>query len=354
MSNEYNYWYEELDNPGCNERDTDRRDLAGFWRLKGAKTKWDYALAIWPVKDGTLVAKFGKSEELSKEDSDEWNVLMSGRWLSAVACSKEDYDHAIANDVWPDKKSAVRINKPAPKPPKRAEPTPEPERVENRPEREVGIGHNMPPMGEKYAERLKAETKLLNELLKKPVTTEEQAEKVGECKNRIGTINKEATAEHGEVKAPHWAMCKKIDNAYNPTIKACGTASRKAAFAVSAYLEALQEELNKKAREEQAAKQAEADRQAREEAELAGEDAEKAEGKKVTLKKETASVGKAAGRAVSMRTYTSGKITDFDKLLEALKDRQEIKDVVQSLANRAAKSGKELPGMEIVKEKKPS
>jgi len=58
------------------------------------------------------------------------------------------------------------------------------------------------------------------------------------------------------------------------------------------------------------------------------------------------------GSKVALRTVTEAEITDYDALLIALKDREEIKELVQSLANRAARSGVELPGMKIHKTQK--
>src|SRR5690606_23805235 len=71
--------------------------------------------------------------------------------------------------------------------------------------------------------------------------------------------------------------------------------------------------------------------------------------------REAAARNAAAGRTgakVALRTFTSAEVTDFDALLMALKDRPEIKEIVQTLANRAAKSGVELPGMKITEERR--
>ena len=55
---------------------------------------------------------------------------------------------------------------------------------------------------------------------------------------------------------------------------------------------------------------------------------------------------------MSLRTFVSAEITDYDALLIALKDHSEVKELVQSLANRAAKSGVVLAGMKIVEERR--
>ncbi|MBP2462079.1 MULTISPECIES: hypothetical protein [unclassified Rhizobium] len=71
--------------------------------------------------------------------------------------------------------------------------------------------------------------------------------------------------------------------------------------------------------------------------------------------KETQARNASAGRTgakVSLRTFVFAEITDFDALLLALKDRAEIREVVETLANRAARSGVELAGMAIKSEQR--
>ncbi|MCP5018394.1 MAG: hypothetical protein GY938_24420 [Ketobacter sp.] len=360
---QYNYWFEELDNPGCNSRDTNRVDLCGFWRIKGTKTKWDTPLAIW-VDEGTgaLIAQVSH-QDVMEHDSSKWNGFFASWWMSAVACPEGDYRCAIATHMWPDSKPAneAAVPKKEPEPVKEPETVPDPVRVENRPEpeqRDVGMGHNQPPeeMGKDYAERLKAEVTLLNELSKDGATIDEEiAEQIGECKVRIGKIKSEATAEHKKKKAPWLAGGRKVDNGYNPTIKACDPAAARAGKLLNAFLQIEQTRLREEAEKQQIKDQQEADRKAKEKAELEGKNEEEvaeAKGHEVKLKEKKATVGKSAGRSVHLTTITTAEITDYDKLVEALKGRPEMKDLVQRLANAAAVQGKELAGMKIKEEKK--
>ena len=91
---------------------------------------------------------------------------------------------------------------------------------------------------------------------------------------------------------------------------------------------------------EQNKRQEEADRLAA----AAAAKAREAEAQKV-------SAGRTGAR-VSLRTFVDATITDYPALVEALRDRQEMKELVQSLANRAAKAGVELPGMKIRSEQR--
>ena len=87
----------------------------------------------------------------------------------------------------------------------------------------------------------------------------------------------------------------------------------------------------------------------------AKEEADRLAAEAKAKEKEAAEKTVTAGRTgskVSMRTFKSAQITDYDKLVEALKGRDEMKELVQSLANRAAKSDVELPGMKIISEER--
>ncbi|MBZ3696033.1 hypothetical protein J1W56_25705, partial [Phyllobacterium sp. R2-JL] len=58
------------------------------------------------------------------------------------------------------------------------------------------------------------------------------------------------------------------------------------------------------------------------------------------------------GSRVSLRTFVSARITDYDKALVALKDHPEMKALVEQLANRAIRSGHDLAGVERFEEQR--
>jgi hypothetical protein len=62
---------------------------------------------------------------------------------------------------------------------------------------------------------------------------------------------------------------------------------------------------------------------------------------------------KAAGstRTVSLRTKISAEITDYDKLVHQLKEQADVRALIQSIADRSARAGVELPGMKIKRER---
>ena len=66
MTDHYAYWREEMAKPGVNHRDTDRRDLCGFYRMRGAVTKPDFPVAIWMNENDTgLLLKIGRRPPLA-------------------------------------------------------------------------------------------------------------------------------------------------------------------------------------------------------------------------------------------------------------------------------------------------
>ncbi|HWW46275.1 MAG TPA: hypothetical protein VNZ94_00350 [Xanthobacteraceae bacterium] len=75
-------------------------------------------------------------------------------------------------------------------------------------------------------------------------------------------------------------------------------------------------------------------------------------GKPVEEVPQTRVVAGSSKRSTGLRTYQTAKIVDRDKLLESLRDHPELNALLQSIADKAAKSKIALPGCEIVEEKR--
>ena len=98
-----------------------------------------------------------------------------------------------------------------------------------------------------------------------------------------------------------------------------------------------------------------------EEAQRAADAAEAEAGAKISeslaARRETVFVNPSAGRIgqkTKMTTYTKAEIIDIDVLFAAIKGYDEVKEWLQKLADKAAKSGFPLPGTKIVKERRAS
>lgn len=206
------------------------------------------------------------------------------------------------------------------------------------------------------------EAELARQFLKAEVKTQADADKAGIWAKRLADISKRADGEREREKAPHLAASRAVDDRWRPVIgdakdmaaslkkhvepfliaqKRQEEARARAAAEEAARLRREAEELARQAQEATRDATTERDLNERNELLRQAQEAEKA------AEVKNASAGRTGAR-VALRTEKRGEIVDYDVLLIALKDRAEIKEVVQSLANRAAKSGFDLPGMKIV------
>ncbi|UVC14745.1 hypothetical protein [Mesorhizobium onobrychidis] len=360
MTDFYAYWREELVNPGCNARDTDRRDLAGFYRMNAAKTKPDYPVAMWMNADDTLLLlKIGRQKPIEQKTDKFWDFEGSG-WFHCVAVEHAEYLKAFETGEWSDGKPARKVEKVV-EPPKEPEPAPAPQEVANAPSVRVpgvpvAAGDNGgPPLGHDIAEQVKAENALLRTLTAKPVTDKDTAEKVGECVNRLRALKSRGEKEHEVAKKPWLEGGRIVDAAFNPSIKAAADGIKLGADKVTNFLKAEQARLEAIAIEEAAVKQAELNRRAKEQAELTATPIEEIEVKQVQPKQVLAKVGGAAGRSLTanQRRYYKAQITDFYALLDALKDEPGIREAVEVLAHRLAntKDATIPAGMKVVEDR---
>ncbi|TBY90461.1 hypothetical protein E0H40_12795 [Rhizobium leguminosarum bv. viciae] len=237
------------------------------------------------------------------------------------------------------------------------------------------IGHNLPsdPF-EALKIEFAAEREQAEAFMKKPITTQAEADRAAIWSKRLSTIAKKATDLHKVDKQPHLDAGRNVDNKWRELKEEPDAISKK----LKRHMDAFLQEEARKERERQAAARLEADRIQRE-ADAARVAAEKAAAKNdndaaaiaaqnnaiaeaerlaqqaAAAERDAQARNASAGRTgakVSLRTFVFAEITDFDALLMALKDRAEIKEVVETLANRAARSGVELAGMAIRSEQR--
>jgi len=224
-------------------------------------------------------------------------------------------------------------------------------------------GHNSADADPMEALRIEylGEKELAEEFLKSPIKTKNDADKAAIWSKRLADIAKRATDQHKIEKQPALDETRRIDDKWRELKEDPKELSTKLKRHMDEYLreqDRLEQERQRKAREE-------ADR-IRREAEAAaakakdGDVATTARAEQLAqqaadAERDAQARNAAAGRTgakVALRTFVSAEITDIDALLIALKDRPEILELVQSLANRAAKAGRPLPGMKIIEEKR--
>ena len=300
----------------------------GYYRTRFKDKPWE-PVAIW-FEDG------------------KWNAMRGERAIDAAeiwtfCCrnpiSYEAYTKAIEGGGWDDEPEAP------------------------------AIGHNLPtdPF-EALQVEFAAEKEQAEAFLKLPIKTQADADRAAIWSKRLSTIAKKATDLHKVEKQPSLDESRRIDDKWRDLKDSPADLSKRLKRHMDVYLQEQQRlelERQRKAREEADRIQREADaaRIAAEQASAkndnsasdAAAEAERLSQQAADAAREAQARNASAGRTgarVALRTFTYAEITDFEKLLLALKDRQEIKEVVDTLANRAARSGVELAGMLIKTEQR--
>lgn len=232
-----------------------------------------------------------------------------------------------------------------------------------------GMGDNLPEDPHEAAKiEFEGEKEAAEEILRKPIKTQAEADRAAVAAKRLsdlfGKVDKLFRAE----KDPIVVAGREVDEKFRwrEEPKLLSVRLKRAQDDFLREQDRLEQERQRRAREEEARLQREADEKARKAAEAA-KSASTEEAARVQREADDAAAAAAAkareaeaqkvsagrtGAKVSLRTFVDAQITDYDRLVMALKDRAEMKDLVQSLANRAAKAGVELAGMKIRSEKR--
>lgn len=307
----------------------------GFYRCRWKDQPWQ-AVAIWfDDESGKWMGMRGNEQVLDVESL----------WLSSCRSPVAEavYDQAMAGGGFIDE-----------------------------PERTATAGHNLPSdldPHEKLRIEYLGEAEMAEEFLKAPIKTRDDASKAAIWSKRLGEIARKATDLHKVEKQPSLDEGRRIDERWRELKESPKALSIKLKRHSDDYL--LEQERIERERQRLAREEAERIRREAEAAALAARHADicedddiaaarqaevdrlqqTADRAEVEAQERRVQIGRT-GAKLSLRTFVSARITNFDALLTALKNRPEIRDVVQSLANRAAKSGVNLPGMEIVEERK--
>lgn len=324
---EYDFWRralagEKVGGPTLPVHDGDPQP--GFYRKTQYKGGPLVPVAIWRSAEGQMVAVVDRKPV---DPDDIWTFSCRNPVCEA------DYHAACAGNGWPD------------------EPPPAP-----------SISNLSDDPHEALTQELAGEIEAAKEFLAQPITTKNQADQAAIWSKRISTIAKRATELHTVEKRPVLDEGKRVDDKWRDLREGAAEWATKLKRHLDAWLQEqdrLERARQAAAREEAERKQREADEAARaaamsDDAE-AQREAEHRAAEAAAAEREAEPRNARAGRTgarVALRTFTSAEITDFDTLLAALKDKPEIHEAVQTLANRAAASGIELPGMKIKSERR--
>ena len=208
------------------------------------------------------------------------------------------------------------------------------------------------PLEEIVDEKIEAALGVLNDTIPKNLDdiTQEVADKLANSKDRLRELWKEAEEARKAEKKPLDEAAKAVQLKWKPVQEKAEVGGDKAERAIRHFLkrEEAKRQAEARRREEERRQQEEARRAAEEAAKVAGEppppEPEPVEEQEPEPER-TRVGGALSGRRTSLRvTRRYAVIDDFDKALEYFKGRPEIRDVVQTMANAAARAQTPVPG----------
>jgi hypothetical protein len=204
----------------------------------------------------------------------------------------------------------------------------------------AAMGHNAGPADDSFEGLTEAITELGREaekLIKAGgAKTQAEADQASHLANKIGELQKKADEQRKKEKQPHDDKAKEVQQKWLPLIQAADIYKRIKEAVITPFLKAEDAKLRAA---EQAALRAAAS------AVQTG-----AGPVEPPLPLPTAKAGSAGRRSIALRTVTRVAITDRAALLEYFKDRQEITEALQDMAEKAVKAGITPPGVEVQKD----
>jgi hypothetical protein len=317
MSDEYKFWRDAL--AGKPVTITEAEPQPGYYKLRNKVGTW-LPVAIWR-KDGELVARVGNE---SRDPADVWT------WCAKTPVSKDDAKAAFATGKWPGD---------AP-----------------------DVGHNSEdvPLADlirDYAERALAWLK------KTGVKDTQSKDMAANYRAKLLELKKQADTERELEKRPHLEASRAVDTKFKPLVEEADSAANELRDALTRYM-----------REEEA--RLEAERRAKWEQERAAVEAARREVEAQRAKHLTENpiaaltepepdlplmpaepepvkvqAGGQRGRKTGLRTVTRYVVNDHAAALAFFANSEDVKELIQKLADRASKAGVTVPGVETVVEK---
>lgn len=194
------------------------------------------------------------------------------------------------------------------------------------------IGGNAPPSAEHetLGAELDEEARQVEAWLAgRTIESQADADRVEAWTTHLGKLRRRAEEAHRAEKAPILEQGRAIDARWKPIADRASDLVRRLKAAVTPFL---------------------AKREA-EKREAAG--AAIASGQAVTRADTKAATSGTHGKRVSLRTVKTARVTDFRAAVSYLVEQEnaELRELVQTIANRIAKAGANMPGVEVTEEK---
>jgi hypothetical protein len=296
---EWQYWHDRLNGKPVEMTPNDPQ--AGFYREPrraeyGAR-KTFRPVAYWPGENGQLHCRLGDEDVSDQRGVDLWTRV--GHHPVTEAAYR-----TVAQDggLWPDEHELVPMQ-----------------------------GDNQPPPDDSY-EGLRDEIEKLardaGERLKgPPIADQDEADRLANLGNRLEQLAKQVEDNRKAERAPHDAACIEIQKKWVPLRDLAETYKLLKRTLVTPWLNKLTQQKKKEA------------------------EAAAAAGTPVSAT-ESARRPRAGtrGRAMTLKTVKRAQIDDYDACWTFFKDAPEMRDLVQSLANRVIRTGMTVPGTTVVTE----
>lgn len=292
----------------------------GFYSAKLSKARREktgrlrYVVAIWndPFTN-TLMAlrSFGPDDTKSADPLDVWT------WCAFSPITEDQY-RAIAEkgERWPDE----------------IDPLPA----------ASALGSNNPPPDEAEADEIEAATSAALAELGDGIKDQAHSDRIGNHRDRLLKLYKKIDGDRKETKRPHLEAAATVEEAYKPKLVKIADIGGKLRAALTVWLTAEDARRQRETRERIAAEE-----EVRRKATEAGTPPPEPTALPIVDRPKSGT----AGRATSLRTQKTAIIKDYARVLEHFSEHDEVKVLIQALANRAARAGVPVPGCETKEEK---
>jgi hypothetical protein len=367
---QFDYWTREIQErdekgfvatrevPFIQDRET-TAEISGYWRVWAARTKTNWPVLTWIDTDregGSHVVQWGGGRPKVYND-DQWHEFVSQTFPHCAAIREAEFKAAVESGVWPDGLRAI---------PQDAE-----ERFDIIPDTDVDQGGNNPvdESGEAVDAYHQQVSEKLAALVEKgtaigAIDSQVKAEAAAKIRDDILALGTMGEAKRKEEAKPFDEAKARVQAKWVPVLKPASELAIALLNKIDAWKRAEKrrlEELERKRVAEETRKRLEAEAAARAaEAAQRGEEAPpapsaaeieqqaQAEAQAAPVEVQAPRVqGSATARATSKAKRKTGKITDVDKFIAAIREQADFKEWLQDKADKLARANTALDGMEI-------
>lgn len=334
MADLFAYWQREIDQPGSQRRDNVEEPLNGWWRSRGAKTKWDWPAVVWTDDRGLTWGQVGHAAPF-EFNTDGWYRWYDWSFVKSDAVTEEEYQRAMDKGFWDDGKISRRPLEDDPKATHTAYVGDDP-------------SSNAAPPRDELADMIEA---IASQIAKIEVVEDQAtADRMAGLLDRLRRLWKQSDEARAKEKEPHLTEGRMVDGRWKPILARAEVSGGLGKARLNKYLIAEENRLRAEARAQREAEEA----AARAAAEAAGgSEPVEAPEQPDRGRRQPEPVARAhseyGGKAASLTTRSYGVIENETKFINAIKGGSDFKDFIQKKADALARAGQQVNGMTIEK-----